>query len=164
MNFKRLCLLSAALFFAWGCSSTREEKVVPTPKTYSAETEKTFEEIEREQVIETYRRLRWENWQEREQERESQITRPRARKIIPKPAPAPAAPKKAARKQSGNPEEIQVEIEQNMAIFCMKMSGNARFSDESDCSAFTQNVLFECSSKFDEADRAKVGCVKAALK
>ncbi len=156
-------LLALPLLFLVSCAGI--EKTAPNQvKTYSAETEKTFEEIEREQVLESYRKLRWENWQKREAERERQrrranIYRPRTPKKTPPPKPARVAPK-----PSGNPEEIQVEIEQNMAIYCMKMGGSSRFENETECTAFAQNILFECSSKYDEDDKRRVNCVKSSLR
>lgn len=156
---KAVRLTALSLFLLGSCAST-EKKPAPVKKTYSAETERTFEEIEREQVLETYRRMRLENWQERQADREREQKRGGYRKIKPKSAPTP----RRVNKRSGNPEEIQVEIEQNMALFCMKVNGNGRFENDSDCQAFTQNVLFECSSKHDEDDKGRVGCVKGSLK
>lgn len=161
---KAVSLTALTLLFLGGCAS-HEEKSAPVKKTYSAETERTFEEIEREQVLETYRRMRQENWEERQAEREREQERRQYRRIRPKPAPArPAPTPRRASKRSGDPEAIQVEIEQNMALFCMKMSGNRRFENDNDCQAFTQNILFECSSKHDEDDKGRVACVKGSLK
>lgn len=142
-----------------------EETKPQTTKTYSADTEKTFEEIEKEQVLENYRRLRWENWQKREADRDRQrhranTYRPRTPKAQPKPRPAVTSRPRPA----GNPEEIQVEIEQNMAIYCMKMGSSPKFGGEHECVAFTENVLFECSSKYEEDDKRRVSCVKSELK
>lgn len=155
--------LTLCLLFLVSCAGI--ERTTPKQsKTYSAETEKTFEEIEREQVLENYRKLRWENWQKREAERERErrranIYRPRTPKKVPTPRPSRVTPK-----AGGNPEEIQVEIEQNMSIYCMKMGSSTRFEGENDCAAFTQNVLFECSSKYEEDDKRRVGCVKSSLR
>lgn len=163
---KAVSLTALSLLLLGGCAST-EKTPAPVQKTYSAETERTFEEIEREQVLETYRRMRQESWEERQVEREREQERGEYRSIRPRairnrPAPTPA-PRRVSKK-SGNPEEIQVEIEQNMALFCMKVSGNGRFENDNDCQAYTQNVLFECSSKHEEDDKSRVGCVKGSLK
>ncbi len=165
-SFKSLTnsnLLILTLALLTSCAGL-EKPETKTQKSYSAETEKTFEEIEREQVLENYRRLRWENWQKRESERESQrkranTYRPRAPKQAPKPRPISPRPR-----PSGNPEEIQVEIEQNMAIYCMKMGGSSKFDNENDCVAFTENILYECSAKYEEDDKRRVSCVKSELR
>jgi len=161
---KSSLILSLFALTLYSCAGTGEN-VTPIQKTYSAETEKTFEDIEREQVLENYRKLRWENWERRQNERSNQAqSKPRYQRVRPKPAPPKQVSRPTRPRPSGNPEEIQVEIEQNMAIFCMKMSGKSRFSNDNDCVAYTENVLYECSSKYEEDDKRRVGCVKSELR
>jgi hypothetical protein len=151
------------LLLSVGCSLVpKKEKPKPKPITYSQDTLDTFKSIEEDQVIERYRQMRQENWDQRQIDREEEWSK-KPRKVVrelrpavrPKPAPKPAI-------NRGDPEEIQTEISQIMDYYCIQHI--KRYSSQSECKEFVDNVEIDCSSKFMAIDRKKVKCVKSALR
>lgn len=148
------------VLFLSACATS--EPLAPEPKTYSQETLKTFEEIEREQVLEYYRQLR-----EREMNAQKRQAPPppapkkleqfHTQKPKPKPVPRPAV-------QAGDPVEIEKEIEQNLTFFCMRTRNDARFSEQGSCERHTREVFENCKNDFEENDRRRVQCVKNKLR
>ncbi len=153
---KIFLFLLPLLFFS--CASKEQ---APAPKmTYSDETTRTFEEIEREQLLQYYRDLR------AKETVSPAPTRPRvSRPQTSKPAntsvnkPAPKSPV-----QKADPEELQKEIEQNLVFFCMRHRQDSRFKDESVCKEFTEKIYQECQEQFEADDRRLFNCIKPKLK
>lgn len=149
--------------FLLSCSSPGKKS---SKKSYSADVERSFEDIERGKAIELYKKLRWENWKKIQRKRKALKPRRTVRRkktryyktkkrIIKKKALAPAKLK-----------EMQIEISQNMSFFCMANRKDSRFKNENDCHAYTQNVLDKCQDTVDQpwVDRKIIGCVKRKLK
>ena len=153
---KIFLILLPLLFFS--CAS--KDKTPVTKMTYSEETTRTFEEIEREQLLQYYRDLR------AKETVSPRASKPRAsRPQTSKPATISAnkpAPKSAA--QKADPEELQKEIEQNLVFFCMRHRQDSRFSDEAVCKEFTAKIYQECQEKFEADDRRLFNCIKPKLK
>ena len=139
-------------------------------KTYSADVEKSFDEIERDKAIELYKKLRWNNWKKIQRKRKalkprSTVRRKKTKYYRPK--------KKVVRKKPSRPplgeekvKELQIEISQNMSFFCMAKRKDRRFKNENECHAFTQNVLDSCQDKVGQpwVDRKIISCVKRSLR
>lgn len=168
MNFSLKLLF---VFLLLNACATKQEVVQPPPQ-YSAETMKTFEEIERDQVLEYYRQLR-------ELERgghhrtpppptpqalqQYQTHRP-AQRPVPPPRPArPAAPRAQGRVIEANPEELAREIEQNITFYCMRHRNAARFSEEGSCEKFTAGIDTQCRDQFEPNDRRLFNCIRDKL-
>lgn len=142
--------------FLTACSTTKKEATPPL--TYSEETMKTFEDIERQQVLEYYRQLR---------ERDA--------KAAPAPVPPkplqnfrtqkpPVKPSPRSKAIAANPEELEKEISQNLSFFCMRTRSQSRFSIEGSCEEFTEKVNTQCREQFEPNDRRLFNCVKDKLK
>lgn len=158
-------LIISALFLS--CANTGKKI---SKKTYSAEVENSFENIEREKAIELYKKLRWENWKKIQRKRKA--LKPR-RTVRRKKTGYYRPKKKVVRKKRTKPalakeqvKELQIEISQNMSFFCMAKRKDRRFKNENECHAFTQNVLDKCQDKVQQpwVDRKIIGCVKRRLK
>lgn len=152
-------LATFSLFLLVSCSTTEQPKVDPS---YSDATEKTFDEIERTRVLDYYRQLRERGNPDIRRSRPT-VVRPKAykeRRPRVKPTPRPKPVMSAEER-----EAVEREISQNLSYFCMLNRKDSRFSDEADCTAYTQNVLHECRQRTDENDGKRlVGCVKSNLK
>ncbi len=140
-------------------------------KSYSQEVEREFEEIENDQkrVLNYYRTLREKNWEEyknKGKEISNRRYRPIKRKVSPrvvKKQPTYTPPPKPELSPS-QVEELNIEIHQNLSYFCMKNRKSAKFSDQSECQNFTQNIFNECKEKYPVyRDRSPVKCVKERL-
>lgn len=145
-------------FFLLSCAS--QEKTPITRMTYSEETTRTFEEIEREQLLQYYRDLRAKEVNS-PQESRPRVSRPQTSRPAKIQASKPA-PKSSA--QKANPEELQKEIEQNLVFFCMRHRQDSRFKDEAVCQEFTAKIYQNCQEKFEADDRRLFNCIKPKLK
>jgi len=154
-------------FLLLSCAQTGKKR--SSTKTYSADVEKSFEEIEKEKAIELYKKLRWDNWKKIQRKRKAlrrpKVTRKKTRyykkrKVVKRKKPA--KPALGAEKV----KELQIEISQNMSFFCMAKRKDSRFKNENDCHAFTQNVLDSCQDKVGQpwVDRSIINCVKRKLR
>lgn len=155
-------LILSALLVLSACSSLNK-KEVPKVKVPPL----TIEEKERLRAIETYRQMRLKAL-ERAKHRQKHFTKKRKRKrlqqrkkiitVIPTPVPTPSYPKK-------DPQEIMIEVEQNLTFFCMKHRKSSRFREENSCQLFTQEKLKECQDIHLETDNARlISCVKSRLR
>jgi hypothetical protein len=154
------------LLLVISCSSTKT--VESTAPQYSEETNRTFQEIERQQILEYYRQLR-----EREARGEHRTPPPPTPQAIQRyqtqrpprrPAPAPARP--AHVRSSAiptNPEDQAREIEQNLTFYCMRHRNATRFREEGSCESFTTEVENKCRQQFAEDDRRLFNCVRQQL-
>ncbi len=149
------------------CAQTGKRE--SSKKTYSADVEKSFEEIEKEKAIELYKKLRWDNWKKIQRKRNAlkrrKVTRKKTRYYKKKKITKQRRPKKPALGKD-KVKELQIEISQNMSFFCMAKRKDSRFQNENDCHAFTQNVLDSCQDKVEKpwVDRSIVNCVKRELR
>jgi len=154
---KALPIILFISFFLGACAQNTSRK--PRRKTtYSAETQKTFEDIEREKAIESYRKLRLENWKYYTKEKKKKRTRPVYRKKIYK--------KKIVKKRRPlvDPVEQENEINQNLAYYCMEHRKDARFNEENDCKLFTENIFKNCKIENNLGEPELLTCVKSRLK
>ncbi len=148
----------SSLFFLVSCAST---KPISNDPSYSDATEKTFEEIERSRVLDYYRQLRERGNTRRSSTRPTTVRpkaykKPRSRPVV-KATPAPLSPEQK--------EAIDREVSQNLSFFCMLNRKDSRFKDEADCTAYAQNVLYDCKKRLDdEISKKLVRCVKSELK
>lgn len=174
-----ISLILLTLVFA-SCSSVSQKKEAPKKLGYSSETQKSFEEIEKEMLMERYKRMRVEDGIL--QQRPGQNYNPQPRGLPPKtfeaPLTRPSPPQKTAqpkrikpqqrqspkvRRVEVDPKEQQREIQQNLTYFCMKMRKDSRFSSGEACEKYTQTVEQECLGKFSKGERALTRCVKSQL-
>lgn len=154
MTFK----ISLILIFILTLTSCTSVKMKESPKTYSKETVKSFEEIERENALERYRQLRLKNWERTKRSRTRNIrpkryTRPKRKISKPKKTIIPT-----------NPEEQKIEVDQNLKFFCMEKRKDSRFSGSTSCESFTNNILESCKKSFDWNDKKLTRCIKSKLK
>ncbi|MCR9204201.1 MAG: hypothetical protein NXH75_06475 [Halobacteriovoraceae bacterium] len=175
-------LLVLTLLFFTSCAGVKKKK--PSgPKTYGADVEQEFSNIENDQkrVLEYYRTLRAKNWEAYKKSDEmvrrynrnyskkkkkgyTRYQKPKKRPPIttkklaaPKPEPVPL-PEKAI-------EEMKIEIRQHQSYYCMKNRKSSRFSNDADCSAYTEDVSNDCKKKYPIiSDRSLVNCVKKGLR
>ncbi len=152
-------LATFSLLLLVSCSSAEKPKVDPS---YSDATESAFDEIERTRVLDYYRQLRAKGNPDLPSTRPRVVRpkryeepRPRVR-ATPRPKPVLSAEQK---------EAMERELSQNLSYFCMLNRKDSRFSDEADCTAYSQNVLHDCRQRIDENDAKKlIRCVKSELK
>ncbi|CBW26195.1 putative exported protein [Halobacteriovorax marinus SJ] len=156
MIFKKFIPLTTLLILTSCSSVTMKEG----PKTYSKETVKSFEEIERENAIERYRKLRLEDLEN------AKSGRKKVRRISPKRyvTPKRTRPKPRPSIIPTNPDEQRIEVEQNLKFFCMEKRKDPRFSAASTCESFTENILSECESSYQWNDKKLTRCVKSKLR
>jgi hypothetical protein len=155
-----------------GCAKTPAKKYV-TNKTPTNQKKLTFDEIERNRAIETYRLLRIQdkkrkkarrNTRKKSRYKRKRYSRKKRIKHYVKQSPVsvkkikPSYPKR-------DPEEIMIEINQNLSYFCMKKRKSKRFEDISECKLFAQERLLKCQEKHVQIDDARlVNCVKSGLR
>ena len=168
---KFLYLLPFVVLFS--CANIKPKN---SPKAYSQATQDEFSSIEqdRQKALERYRQMRWKNWDHysgkktiSKKRRNShtrktpvKVYRPKVKKVK-KPKTKPQRPVLA----QNIIEEMNIEIRQNLSFFCMKNRKSSRFSNEADCSAYTQNILSNCKkSHWPPRDRGIVRCVKNRLR
>ena len=156
MTFKILIIL---LFLA-SCGSMKTNKQVQATKKPLSP---------REKALQYYRNLRqkeWNNITKKKDKLRSKFLRirPKRKKLSNTPRYTKPIPKKVKPIKMVNVQEQSIEIEQNMAFYCMKNRKNVKFSNENDCYAFTQNINIECLDNFVRGDARLTKCVKSRLK
>lgn len=62
-----------------------------------------------------------------------------------------------------NTDEHLIELNQNLAIYCMKKSRARKYKSEKQCQKFVKEVLLSCESVNKNKSRALVACVKKKL-
>lgn len=178
-----MALLFLTLVFV-SCSSAPKKEQAPQDVQYSSETQKSFEEIEREMLLERYKRLRVEDGILQQRPGQAYNPEPRGlpprsnegplkrdtgpqkaakpKQLQPQPAAKASSTKKRARVEV-NPEEQRREIQQNLTFYCMKMRKDSRFATGESCEDYTHSVERKCLEKFSEGERALTRCVKSQL-
>jgi hypothetical protein len=158
------------LLISSSCSHQHKAKR-PLETDYSSDVEKEFSliEMEQQQALEYYRKLRGKNWT-----KYKEGTQKKYRRFVPKnhqskkkqqskPKPAPIVKKPMMTEDQI--KEFEIEIGQNLSYFCMSKRKDRRFSAEADCQAFTQNALDQCEEKVGEQyDRRVLKCLKKKLR
>lgn len=152
--------------------STKKKNVPIGPKSYSQDVESEFNSIENSQkdILNYYRHLREQNWDDYKLEGKRDYNYPKKKSfqsVRPKPklAPTPRATPQVIPLPESQIEEMKIEMRQHMSFFCMENRKSSRFSDKADCTAFTEDALNTCQEKFSIiSDRGIVNCLKARLR
>lgn len=156
MTFNKLLPILLTLLIT-SCSSGIKEL---GPKRYSNETNRSFEEIERENALEKYRQLRLKNW-ERTKKGNARIKNIKPRKYY-RPA------KKVTRRKPSiiptDPEAQKIEVDQNLKFFCMEKRKDPKFRGSLTCESFTENILSGCQDSYQWGNKRLTNCVKSKLK
>ena len=182
------------LIFLCACAST--EKKAPEVKTYSDDTNRTFEMIERggsyylkkapEQSVPTPQIKRPERRQPppvspsttTRAYNSPESERPRAEsdeKIIIDEkinfaetqieAPRPAEKKPTPSNANSKADERLIEINQNLAFFCMKHRKNPAFgADEAKCMSFVNKTMSACQKVHKIVNSKLLNCIQTKLK
>jgi hypothetical protein len=176
-------LLFTLLLLGFSCAKAPVKKVRKTKKSYDQGVEDEFSKIENDQrdVLEYYRRLRSQNWDNykrkynrNDKKKYKKNTSPRAKVYRPQdyntpPKVSAPEPKRKALPQrrslpQGQIEEMKIEVRQHMDYFCMQMRKSKRFSDTADCLAFTEDIYNTCMAKYPVLyDRSPVKCIRGKL-
>lgn len=147
-------LLIIALPVLYGCLTTENDRS-DTPKTYSEETNRAFEMIERgypkwEEQKKESPRLAAPQYVQPSKERINPIN-----KSLPTDQSTTSAPKVPAR---------LVELNQNLAFYCMKHRKDAVFkNNEKKCMDYVGRTLNQCQSKYPQSHSRLLTCVKKKL-
>lgn len=148
-------LIILTLFFLTSCAGVKPLQ----PKNrgpIDADVEKSFEELEREKVLDYYFQLRLkdrENKQKRRSRRNVRIYRP----AKPRPAPRITAPPPKKPKILVNPEENKIRMEQMLSFHCIKKR------NAGDCQAFTNAIAENCRDEYDLDDQRLIRCIERKL-
>lgn len=171
------------------CACAGNEKKAPEVKTYSDDTNRTFEMIERggsyylkkapEQSVPTPQIKRAErpttttriyNSPKANNTREEIVidekinfaeTHLEAQKEVPRPPEKRPSPSTANSKA----DERLIEINQNLAFFCMKHRKNPTFKgDEAKCMSFVNKTMDACQKKHKIVNSKLLNCIQTKLK
>ena len=161
------------ILFTVSCAKTPAKKTFVPKKVQKIQKSKlTFVEMEKLKALESYRLMRLKAIKLRAKRKKARSRRRRntksySKKYIKKysrikPNPIkkiiPSYPKR-------DPEEIMIEVNQNLTYFCMQKRKSRKFKIPEDCQVFAQEQLLECQTKHIEIDNARiVHCVKRRLK
>ena len=153
-----LAYVTIAIFFV-SCSSTPTTDV--DQKTYSSSTQKEFEAIEKN---DTYSNPP-NHTSVKPTNRPSPIIKevPRAKNKENQP-PTPTAEISETGQLNSKNQERLLEINQNLAFFCMKHRKSTLFQDEEHCLRFTKKILIFCEKKHKLINTVMVNCIKSRLK
>lgn len=178
----KLILVTFLLTLTFSCGTPKKKSTKKGPRVYGQEVEDEFRSIEtgankRGDVLEYYRRLRQENWNDYKKDSSPSYSWKGSRRkkapnrIIQRPAPQTAPKKLAPIPRTPKPlaasivKEMKIEISQYMSYYCMENRKSSRFSGSADCSAYTENILRECENKYPViSDRSLVKCVRSRLR
>lgn len=141
-------LLTFLIIFMTGCSTTPEGE--RSSEIYSDSTESEFRAIELKDLERVNQRSEF---------------KPASKPIAVAPVPKKTISKArvATHLNSKNTERLQ-EINQNLAIFCMKKKNSNAFGTEDKCHQFTQNALKKCEKNNSAVNAGLLACIKSELK
>ena len=148
-------------FILFSCAQSEKS----SKTSYSRSTLKSFDEIERLEAIERYKKLRSRDWKNYKKTKRYKKFRPKkyVKRRVNKPTPKPVRKKPVLSKSQK--EELERELNQNMAYYCMMKRKDKRFSNEADCHAFVENNYFECKRNNGiDISKNLVRCVKKKLR
>lgn len=151
-NIFQMALIMGLLF---SCA-TKPKK---TKTTYSDSTNAEFMDLEKQQAIESYRLMRLRDMQNKKKRsskrRYYKRVKPK-RRVVRKPPPPP--------KPKPLTQEKIMEINQNLAYFCMKNRKHPRYGNEDICKDHAQGKFEECKADYQKNPRINVvRCVKRKL-
>jgi hypothetical protein len=160
----QILYLMAIVISVTRCSS--EEKKRPSLKEYSAQSQKEFESIEKNDLPRnTVSQVTIKPTPHRATI-SKEIPREKPKEILKNfTASSPTIIETTDTTQliAKNKERLQ-EINQNLAFFCMKHRKDAAFKTEEHCLAFTKKVLLDCENKHKLINTVMVNCIKEQLK
>ena len=117
----------------------------------------------KEKLLEYYRNLRAKEWKNRTQ-KQKRIKRSARAYKRPKPAAKRRQIKQVHKIKWVDKDSQKVEIEQNLAYYCMKNRKSSKFSNEAECYAFTEDIRMNCLEKYEKGDARLTSCVKTRIK
>ncbi|MBT7610302.1 MAG: hypothetical protein HN576_11135 [Bacteriovoracaceae bacterium] len=167
---KRLLFIFFIIISA--CSKTPLKNILTKSQTIKI-PKLSLEELERRKAINTYRVLRLRDSKQRKLRSNKRSFRKKysKKKTIKYNSKIRRTPKPVTLKKiipsypKRDPEEIMLEINQNLTYFCMKNRKSKRFKNQAECKLFTQEKLLECQDKHIEIDNARlIRCIKTRLR
>lgn len=139
--------------------SMYKNKFNSNAKVYSISTENEFELIEKNDLYrETYNKT----------SAPSLTLKNPPKNIVPTPenpsknVNAPTV--SASNKLSSKNQERIIEINQNLAFYCMKHRNDPVYKSEDGCLKFTEKVLNRCQNEHQVVSAAMLSCIKTRLK
>ena len=152
MKNKSLCTLTLVLMIISGCASEQKEEAAE--KVYSDETNRAFEMIERGYNAPPLRTA------------PTQMQPPQVvhkKKIAPPKATA-SAPSIKQKAVTPKMSEKLIELNQNLAFYCMKHRKNPTFNnDEKKCMDYVGKILDNCQETSAQVHSKLLACVKKKL-
>jgi hypothetical protein len=147
-----------------GCA----QNVVPiSPPSYSVETERSFEEIERAELMEKYRKMRQQDWSNYTNGTNTRA-REYAKQVIQRGRKKAATKSRPSRPPLSDEQlrDLEIEVEQRVTYYCMKKRNDPRFKTEEACLEYAMNTRGDCqeSGTWPPVDRSLVECLKKKLK
>lgn len=136
--------LFLSLIFIISCSTSTEEDQT-AKKQHSEETNRAFSMIENNG---SYRR---------------KVEPSKKQSLIPSP---PLVKKVTIKKRKIQlPESVMIEINQNLAFYCMQHRKSKRFGgNEEKCMSYVNKTLEECQQKSESSHHKLLKCIKTGLK
>lgn len=136
--------LFLSLIFIISCSTSTEEDQT-AKKQHSEETNRAFSMIENNG---SYRR---------------KVEPSKKQSLIPSP---PLVKKVIIKKRKIQlPESVMIEINQNLAFYCMQHRKSKRFGgNEEKCMSYVNKTLEECQQKSESSHHKLLKCIKTGLK
>lgn len=136
--------LFLCLIFIISCSTSTEEDQT-AKKQHSEETNRAFSMIENNG---SYRR---------------KVEPSKKQSSIPSP---PLVKKVTIKKRKNQlPESVMIEINQNLAFYCMQHRKSKRFGgNEEKCMSYVNKTLEECQQKSESSHHKLLKCIKTGLK
>ena len=172
-------LLSICLVFVAACASNEEKT---EPKKYSEDTNRAFEMIERggsyylKKAPENSVRVPQVKAPQKKATPEKKKTEPLAVKEVvvidekinyeeEKLAPAELAPNPHVKRNTSRTDERLIEINQNLAFYCMKNRNDPRFGgDEKKCMTFVNRTMTGCQKVHRIVNSKLLNCIQTKLR
>ena len=152
---KKTFLCTLLFLLISGCAS--EQKEEPAEKVYSDETNRAFEMIERGYNAPPLRKAPTQ-MQAPQIAAPTHSEKPRPRKNKPTVTPPPAAA------SNGKMSDKLIELNQNLAFYCMKHRKNPTFNnDEKKCMDYVGKILNNCQETSAQVHSKLLACVKKKL-
>ena len=128
------------------CSTPKKQQLPRS--SHSKKVKKSFEQLEREQALEHYRRLRENSPKSYTHKRKKRIKRKKVVRRVPKV----------------NADEQRIKLGQYLSYFCMKNRKEERFELEGSCEKFTNNLLSNCLKSFNWGEKGLTNCTRSHLR
>lgn len=148
---KNLPQIFIIILISTSCANIRP--IQKSKPQYDADVEKSFEDIEREKILNYYFELRKKAADKREETPSRRRSRRKTVKIY-----KPAKPqKKRSPKIISDPKENAIRMEQMLSYYCIKNS------NRSNCKQFTETIALNCKDDYEMDDQRIVHCVQKKL-